>query len=125
MNGLHAVRDGWHDASFARRCLVCTNAVPSRRARSYSRACPQPAYRLQQAPTTTLAEPMLRQALQRRRTLAAQTVFECPACQARFLGQRRCDDCHHFCRALGLGGGCPDGDTLIVLSGLLELEVPI
>lgn len=116
------VRDGWRDGSDARRCLVCANAVPSLKARYCSRACQQRAYRLRQhAPT--LDEPRLRQTLQRRRTLVAHTVYECPACQARFLGQRRCDECHRFCRSLGLGGPCPDCDAPILLSELLELEV--
>jgi Zn finger protein HypA/HybF involved in hydrogenase expression len=37
-------------------------------------------------------------------------------------GERRCEDCNRFCRALGLGGRCPECDTLILLSDLLELE---
>jgi hypothetical protein len=41
----------------------------------------------------------------------------------RFLGERRCPDCNRFCRALGLGGACPDCDTLLLVTELLTLEV--
>jgi hypothetical protein len=52
-----------------------------------------------------------------------QTVYVCPECDERFVGQRRCDDCGVFCRALGLGGTCPDCDAVIVLRELLAAEV--
>lgn len=124
MSATTPVRDGWRDgSSTAGSCAVCRRAVPSRKARYCSRACQQRAYRLRQDPLTTLAEPGLRQDLHRRRTLAAHTLYECPACQERFLGERRCPDCNRFCRALGLGGRCPDCDALILLSELLDLEV--
>jgi hypothetical protein len=123
MNTSHPVRDGWRDGSPAGQCLVCNRAVPSRKARYCSRACQQRAYRLRRDAATTLEEPNLRQDLRRRRTLAAHTIYECPACQERFLGERRCPDCHRFCRALGLGGPCPECDTPILLSDLLDLEV--
>lgn len=29
------------------------------------------------------------------------TVFECPECEARYLDERRCPDCHLFCRRIG------------------------
>ena len=44
------------------------------------------------------------------------------ASQERFLGERRCPDCHLFARAVGLGGSCPDCETVILLADLLELE---
>jgi ssDNA-binding Zn-finger/Zn-ribbon topoisomerase 1 len=124
MSTTHPVRDGWREgASTAESCAVCSRAIPSRKARYCSRACQQRAYRLRQDPRTTLTERGLRQDLQRRRSLAAHTLYECPTCQERFLGERRCPDCNRFCRALGLGGRCPDCDALIVLSALLEWEV--
>jgi hypothetical protein len=124
MSATNTLRDGWREGSpTAGSCAVCSRGVPSRKARYCSRACQQRAYRLRQAPTTTLEERRLQQDLHRRRTLAAHTLYECPACQERFLGERRCADCNRFCRALGLGGRCPDCDTPILLSELLDLEV--
>lgn len=123
MNPINTVRDGWRDGSPAGSCLVCSGPLPGRKARYCSRACQQRAYRLRQDPATTLEEPGLRQDLRRRRTLTAHTIYECPVCEARFLGERRCSDCNRFCRALGLGGHCPDCESLILLSDLLDLEV--
>jgi hypothetical protein len=118
------VRDGWREGSpVARRCGVCSRALLSRRARYCSRACQQRAYRLRQQPTVDLDHRALRQALQRRHLLVAHTLYECPICQERFLGERRCEDCNRFCRALGLGGQCPECDAPILLTDLLDLEV--
>jgi hypothetical protein len=66
----------------------------------------------------------LRQALQRPGAAPRHTVYECPDCAERFVGQRRCDDCGRFCRALGLGGVCPDCAAIILLAELFEGEVP-
>jgi ABC-2 type transport system ATP-binding protein len=46
----------------------------------------------------------------------AQTVYECPLCATRLLGERRCADCNRFCRALGIGGPCPHCDDLVVIA---------
>ena len=74
------------------------------------------------AATDDLAK--LQRAVQRPGGLTAHTVYACPACDERFVGQRRCDDCGVFCRALGLGGICPDCDAVIVLGDLIAEEVP-
>jgi hypothetical protein len=65
----------------------------------------------------------LRQELRRQQLLGAYTLYECPDCQERFLGQRRCSECHRFCRALGLGALCPECETPILLSDLFPKEV--
>ena len=116
---MRPVRDGSRDGS---GCLVCGGACASTRARYCSRACQQQAYRLRHhQPSTTLAT--LRQRLQRQRGLVAQTVYVCPRCDETYLSERRCPECHVFCRAAGLGGRCPDCDTVIRLADLLETEV--
>jgi len=46
-------------------------------------------------------------------------VFECTSCGERYLGERRCPECHLFNRNLGLGAPCPDCDHPIVLAELL------
>jgi hypothetical protein len=61
-------------------------------------------------------------ALQRLGQRVAQTVYECSTCDQRLLGERRCPDCHRFCRAVGLGGACPQCDEPILLAELLGLE---
>ena len=53
----------------------------------------------------------------------AHTVYVCPRCDERYLGERRCPECHVFCRAAGLGGRCVDCDTVLLLADLLDLEV--
>lgn len=37
----------------------------------------------------------------------SQTVYECPSCDGRSLGEQRCDDCNTFMRSLGIGGLSP------------------
>jgi ribosomal protein L32 len=64
----------------------------------------------------------LRRDLQRRRTLVAHTMYECGQCGERSLGERRCQACGLFARALGLAGTCPGCDEPILLIELLELE---
>lgn len=117
-------RDVSRDGSVAGRCVVCGHPVPRRQARYCSRACQQQAYRLRHDPATTFDESAVRRDLHRRRALTAQTIYECPACQERYLGDRRCLDCNRFCRALGLGGHCPACDDLVLLSDLLDLTGP-
>lgn len=110
-------------------CPVCAAPLPSARARYCSAACRQHTFRLRhplpgpaaQAAYTDL--PALRRALQRPRALLAHTVYECPRCEARFVGEQRCPECHVFCRALGPGGQCPDCDQPILLAELLGTEV--
>jgi len=108
-------------------CPVCTAPLPSARARYCSAACRQQAFRLrhprdattEQVARTELAT--LRRVLQRQRALVAQTIYECPRCEERFVGERRCPECHVFCRALGLGGHCPECDHPILLADLVEV----
>ena len=61
--------------------------------------------------------------LQRRQALSAHIIYECPSCETRLLGERRCPDCHLFCRRLGLGGPCPGCDDLILVAEILSREV--
>lgn len=105
-----------------RTCALCAEPVNSSRARYCSRACQQRAFRVRHAaPLPDLTE--IRQAWRRTRTLTAHTIYECPTCEMRFLGERRCGDCNTFCRALGLGGACLDCDALILLVELVGEEV--
>jgi hypothetical protein len=99
-------------------CVMCGGDLPSRRALYCKRACQQQGYRLRhQAPTIDVMS--VRRALQRRKALVAHTVYECGVCGERFLGERRCEECGLFARALGFGGSCPECDTTVLLDELL------
>jgi hypothetical protein len=116
----YGVRYGSPSPPTARGCLLCGTPVGTPRAYYCSPGCKQRAYRLRQATPAAEALAARAAALKRRRRLAAQTIYECPVCEERYLGERRCADCNRFCRALGLGGRCPDCDAPILLSDLLE-----
>jgi hypothetical protein len=114
------MRDAWRDGQ--RCCLVCGAVLRSRRARYCSRAHQQFAFRLRhRAELPDLQQ--LRRELQRRRAVVAQTIYECPSCGERLVGQRRCPNCNVFSRAVGLGGHCPECDTPLLLVDLLGEEV--
>ncbi len=119
------VRDGSRYASSPAprsptRCLVCSKSLADSRARFCSPAHRQLAYRLRQRESTASSEPDLRRELQRQRRLTAHTIYECPRCEERFVGERRCPSCQLFGRSVGLGGHCPECDHPILLSDLLE-----
>jgi hypothetical protein len=118
------MRDSSRDGSRAgRACLVCAGPLPSSRARYCSAACRQRAFRLRQPARAPVSLEQLTRRVRQQRALRAHTVYACPVCQTRLLGQRRCPECNRFCRSLGLGGTCPDCDTIIPLTDLLSLEV--
>lgn len=112
------IRDGSREGSAG--CPVCAGPLPSSRAHYCSRACQQRAYRLRHH-TEAADLGMLRRQLQQRRALVAHTIYECPSCSERLVGERRCPDCRLFGRSLGLGGPCPDCDQPILLTDLLGL----
>jgi hypothetical protein len=78
--------------------------VLSERARYCSDACKQRAYRLRQVDLPAVEADQIRADLRRRGQVVIHTIYECPACEARYLRARRCSDCNRFCRALGLAG---------------------
>ncbi len=107
-------------------CPVCQRPLPGARARYCSPACRQRAFRLRHpsaanVPPAPVAEVTAR--LRRQRVLATHTVYECPQCNERQLGEQRCPECPLFCRALGVGGTCPDCDAIILLVDLVGEEV--
>ena len=48
------------------------------------------------------------------------TVYECPDCGERLLGQQRCEECGTFTRRVGVGGRCPHCDQPVAISDLLD-----
>jgi ribosomal protein L32 len=109
-------------AAVTRSCPVCGGTPPSSRSVYCKPACKQLAYRLRHQPPLTVDPVILRKQLQLQKLLVAHTVYECSSCGERFLGERRCADCHLYGRSVGLGGSCPDCETVILLADLLELE---
>ena len=72
------------------------SASVSARARYCSDACKQHAYRLRQPSLAPPALDAVTADLRRRQALVAHTIYECPSCETRYLGERRCPDCHLF-----------------------------
>lgn len=68
-----------------------------------------------------------RQSAWRQRTTAPRptqpaktdTIYECPNCDTRYLGNQRCHDCNTWCQRLGPGGPCPHCDDLVAVSDLI------
>jgi ssDNA-binding Zn-finger/Zn-ribbon topoisomerase 1 len=107
----------------ARTCPMCNTALLKSRATFCSVACKQRAFRLRHQQPAMPELTIVREQLKRQWLLAAHTIYECPSCEERFVGERRCPSCHLFCRALGVGGQCPECDQPILLSDLLGLEL--
>lgn len=101
-------------------CPACGRPLPSQRARFCSAACKQQAYRLRQVDETSSDVATLAAELKRRSELVAHTIYECPTCQTRYLGDQRCDECNRFCRALGPGGLCQDCEAPVLIADLLR-----
>src|SRR2546423_9142890 len=85
----------------ARACPVCGGTPPSGRSVYCKTACKQLAYRLRHQRLASVDPVILREQLQRQRLLVAHTVYACPRCDERYLGERRCASCQLYCRALG------------------------
>jgi hypothetical protein len=88
---------------------------PTGRRRWCSDACRQAAFRARRA-GPRLAQPA-----------KADTVYECPSCEARYLGEQRCQECNVFCRSLGAGGYCPHCDEPVAVADIVDasqLAVP-
>ncbi len=99
-------------------CPACGQPfTPGRRRRWCSDACRQAAWRRRHpaSPAAAAQLPITHGPARER------TVYECPACQARYLGRQRCDDCGTFCRRVGPGGTCPHCDEPVAVSDLTAL----
>ena len=92
-------------------CARCGQPfVPSGRRRFCSAACRQAFWR-QHHPTPLPSLPA--------RVPQPSTIYECPLCDARFLGEQRCPDCGIFCRRVGPGGSCPHCAEPVALIDLI------
>ena len=109
-----------HTASASSTCLVCGAALSTRQQRYCTRACQQHAYRARHQQPVPLDLLRLRAELQRQRRLLEHTVYECPTCQTRTVGEQRCAECNTFTRRIGLGGNCPECDAVILITNLID-----
>jgi hypothetical protein len=78
-------------------CPVCQvrRFVPIGRKRVCSPACRQAAFRRRQAAAGD------RLVVPPHHSRRNQTVYECPSCETRYLGNQRCFECGVFCRRVG------------------------
>jgi hypothetical protein len=101
------------DGVTTRTCPACGRPfAPSGRRRHCSDACRQAAWRRRHAPP---APPPPVPPPGRKRAI---TACECSLCGARALGTQRCQDCHTFMTAVGIGGLCPGCDEPVAASEL-------
>jgi hypothetical protein len=90
-------------------CPVChSQFTPSGRRQYCSDACKQRAWRTRQNQAPIPAK-----------VAQIDTVYTCPECDTRYLGERRCPDCNLFTRRLGPGGPCPHCDEPVALADIL------
>jgi hypothetical protein len=115
--------DACNDRQPQTLCPVCERRFrPAGRGRFCSPSCRQRAFRLRHRQPNRVALSQLTERLRRAHRLIARTIYECPSCQERLLGERRCPDCNLMCRKLGLGGECRSCADIITLSELLDLD---
>ena len=106
------LRNDARNDSGPRPCPVCQQPfIPRGRGRVCSAACRQAAWRQRHPP------PLPRMP---ERTPRRDTIYECPSCGTRYLGEQRCPDCGIFCRRIGSGGPCPHCDEPVALVDLLS-----
>jgi ssDNA-binding Zn-finger/Zn-ribbon topoisomerase 1 len=102
------------DAGVTIACPICGQGFRRvGRRRFCSAACRQAAFRQRHSP------PRSPLPLHASRPARPVTMYECPACGARFLGEQRCPDCNVFCRRIGPGGHCPHCDEPVAVTDLI------
>lgn len=96
-------------------CPVCGQPFrPLGRQRVCSAACRQAVWR-RRHPAPAPAIPT--------RAPRASTIYECPSCETRYVGEQRCPECGIFCRKVGPGGFCPHCDEPVLLTDLLTVDL--
>jgi hypothetical protein len=107
-----------------RTCPVCERTLPLQGRGTYcGPACRQRAFRLRHRQATRPTLDTLTQRLRREQLLIAQTVYECPSCSERFVGDRRCGECNRMCRKVGLGSECGGCGEIITITDLLGTQL--
>jgi len=97
-------------------CPACGQPfTPAGRRRWCSDACRQAAWRQRHPAPDPAARPAPPPA-------RAATIYQCPECDQRYLGQQRCQDCATFCRRVGPGGPCPHCDEPVAVKDLTTVS---
>jgi hypothetical protein len=106
------------NATVTARCALCNETLPPGRPRQWcSDACRQAAWRRRNQPAAPTRAPVPPS-----RPRKPSTVYECPDCETRYLGEQRCEDCAKFMRRLGPGGLCPCCDEPITFQELTDSQ---
>jgi hypothetical protein len=105
----------WRNDRVTIACAVCGQPfAPVGRRRFCSAACRQAAWRRRQP-----SAPVVPAAL---RTARPATIYECPTCGTRALGEQRCPDCGLFGRRVGPGGPCPHCGEPVAVAALIDSQ---
>lgn len=115
--GTHPTDPPSRDDDGTTRCPVCHRSfTPTGRQTYCSTTCRKTAFRRRhQQGAAAVTAPAARP----RRDY---TVYECPDCGERLLGQQRCEACHTFARRIGIGGPCPNCDAPIAITDLIDQD---
>jgi len=96
------------------RCPVCDGPLPAGRARTTcSDRCRQALWRRRHQPLLTPPP------LAARQPRKPHTIYECPQCGTRLLGEQRCE-CGTFMCRIGAGGICPCCSEPVAFEELLD-----
>lgn len=105
----------WGDDGATTACPVCGQCFrPSGRARYCSERCRKTAWRRRHQ---LLPAPVVVPAGVPRRPLS---VYECPTCDTRAVGEQRCSDCGGFMTRVGWGGPCPHCGEAVAVEEVLD-----
>ena len=98
------------------RCPVCGRGFERHGRRRYcSETCRKTAWRRRHQPDmSVVAVPVAR-------SRKDHTVYECPNCETRLLGEQYCGECGVFCRRIGPGNVCPHCDGPVAHTDLAWL----
>jgi hypothetical protein len=98
-------------------CPTCASPfTPIRRQRYCSPACRQAAWRTRHQNPILTPVTAVRPHTPRR----AITVYQCPECETRSLGQQWCHDCNRPCTRVDLGGLCPHCDEPLTIQDITD-----
>jgi hypothetical protein len=99
-------------------CPVCRQPFTrAGRQRYCSGACRKTAFRRRHHDPPAIVVPAARPRRE-------HTIYECPGCGQRLLGEQRCSDCALFARRVGPGGPCPHCAEPVAITDLIQ-EVAI
>jgi predicted amidophosphoribosyltransferase len=111
-------RDDIETTTPDRQCPVCGATFTRIRRQAYcSSRCRRTAWRRRNAAPAPPAPPP---AAGRK----ASTVYACPDCEARYLGEQWCYDCNTPCLRIGRGGLCPNCDEPVTIQQLIDTAQP-